>query len=178
MSVYTKGGDKGKTDLIGKRVSKDDIRIEINGLIDEVLTELAFLIYDINNENQLSIYIEELNYIYKLLFNIQSIIADLNNIIGLSINENDVKELENKIDYYDSDLPKLTHFITYIGHPTAMQGQKVRAKIRTIERRIIELNHQEEVNSNILSYINRLSDYFYILSRKINCIYNIQEKRI
>ncbi len=167
MGIYTRKGDEGKTDLIGKRVSKANLRIEINGQLDELLVKLAFLIENFKDNNEVK-HFEDLKIIYTQLFKITSLIADVNKEFGYMINEKDITDLENEIDQMSGQLPKLKNFIYYTGTNISMLCHEVRAKVRSIERIVVQLFENEELDFIVLTYINRLSDYFYTLARYMN----------
>ena len=84
--------------------------------------------------------------------------------------------LENKIDGMERDLPPLQNFIYYTGHPLALLSQQIRVKIRLVERLAVKLNERDSIDPFVLRFLNRSSDYFYILGRYINKMYGYQEK--
>ncbi len=176
MKVYTKNGDTGKTALLDKRVSKSNLRIEVNGQIDELLVQLAFLIEDIKTQDE-TLY-SNLKIVYKNLFIITSMIANSNDLYNFSIKETDIKKLEHDIDEMTKELPKLKHFIYYTGNQTAMLCHQARAKVRTVERHVVKLYEEEPVHHHILIYLNRLSDYLYTLARFININSGNEEDRL
>lgn len=169
MGIYTRKGDEGKTDLIGKRVSKVNLRIETNGQLDELMVKLAFLIEKFKGNNEVKYY-DDLKKIYRKIFTITSMIADINKEFGYMIKEKDISALENEIDQMTEHLPKLKSFIYYTGTYTSMLCHEVRAKVRSVERIVVELFETEELDYIVLIYLNRLSDYFYTLARLMNII--------
>lgn len=173
MKIYTKYGDSGKTGLLNDRVSKTNIRIEVNGQIDELLVLLAFLIEEFKNNNEKIC--DETKQIYKKLFTISTIIADIKNTFNYHITDDDIKELENSIDNMSEQLPQLKNFIYYTGSKLSMKCHYVRTKVRSVERIVVRLFEEEEIDNNVLIYINRLSDYFYALARYINLINGVDE---
>lgn len=175
MKIYTKTGDEGTTGLIGKRVSKSHIRIEIIGLLDEVMVLLGQLISALDKE---VFDLDELRLIYQNFFKIQTMIADINNEYQFNITNQAIEHLEQQIDRLTKPLPPLKNFIYYTGHEWASLAQLVRTKIRTVERSMIALHEVEPIDSNLLVYINRASDYFYTLGRYINCVLEIDEEII
>ncbi len=177
MSIYTKNGDSGKTSLLNERVSKTNIRVEVNGQIDELMVKLAFLIEDIKKNNEENL-IQALQKIYKNLFTITSMIADTKNNFNYKITDYDISKLEIDIDNMTLSLPKLKNFIYYTGTYTAMLCHEVRAKVRSVERMVVKLFETEQIDNLILIYLNRLSDYFYTLARYINFINNYEEEII
>ena len=176
MKIYTKSGDKGKTSLIGgKRVSKDDIQIDAYGTIDELNSNLGLLRDYCSIKSDKSFIID----IQKDLFIIGSLLAldysKNNNLDNIVFSKNKTVLIENKIDEIDSSLPKMTNFIVPGGHVTVSTCHISRSICRRAERNCIKFAKQFELNNNILIYLNRLSDYLFILSRKISLDTNTQE---
>jgi len=164
--VYTKKGDKGKTSLFdGTIVSKHDIRVEAYGTIDELSSFIGMLRGQISDKK----HIESLFFIQGKLFTIGSILAANNNIDlkkkNLIISTDDVLFLEKEIDAMDETLEKLTAFIIPGGHPVVSYSHICRSITRRAERIVLALNEQSKVDSILIQFLNRLSDYFFILSR-------------
>ena len=172
MSIYTKNGDSGKTSLLSKRVRKSDYRIELNGQIDELMVMLAFLIEDLKENDE---FVNSLKLVYKNLFKITSMIADVNKQMNLELDTQEVNKLETEIDEMSLSLPKSKHFIYYTGSYKSMKCQEIRAKVRSVERTAVRLFDVEGIDNNILTYINRLSDYFYTLGRYVNLLEGYEE---
>ncbi len=174
MKIYTKTGDKGKTSLIGgKRVLKSHFRIEAYGTIDELNSYIGFLRdqpIDINAKNTLL-------GIQNHLFSIGTLLAldpenekfksDKNPYSNLNITADDVHHLENEMDQFNKNLPDLTHFILPGGHPSVSICHICRTVCRRAERIIVALNEESSVSEKIIIYLNRLSDYFFVLARKL-----------
>lgn len=177
MKIYTKKGDHGQTSLLNERVSKTDLRIEINGQIDELLVELAMFIEAIKEKGEDNIYLQ-LKAIYRDLFKLMSIIADKQKVLNLSINDTDITKLEQIIDSLSEHLPPLNSFIYYMGTKEAMVCQKIRAKARGVERLMVHLFETDELDERILMYLNRLSDYFYTLGRYLNVLSGYEEEKL
>lgn len=177
MKIYTKKGDHGQTSLLNERVSKTDLRIEINGQIDELLVELAMFIEAIKEKGEDNIYLQ-LKVIYRDLFKLMSIIADKQKVLNLSINDTDITKLEQTIDSLSEHLPPLNSFIYYMGTKEAMVCQKIRAKVRGVERLMVHLFETDELDERILMYLNRLSDYFYTLGRYLNVLSGYEEEKL
>ena len=176
MKVYTKTGDKGETGLIKDRVSKAHPRIHIIGMLDDVMVQQGILLSSVEEKGLLKK--DDLRQVYKTFFIIQSKLADVNNQYGLSIEEEYIDFLEQAIDLMDEVLPKLKNFIYYTGHTESLIAHKVRTKIRNVERLVVHLNNEEKIDSGIMIYLNRSSDYFYTLARYINFVQNIEEEII
>ena len=167
MKIYTKKGDKGKTQLLGGSiVSKNHIRLECYGNIDE-LNAFIGNIYDQQLSKQ---HKSILLAIQNQLFNLGSIISfdgkkqkmDLPNI-----SETNIKVLEDEIDKMDAYLPKLKSFILPSGHPIASKCHIARTICRRAERNLVALAEATETNPLHLKYLNRLSDYLFVLARDI-----------
>jgi len=167
MKIYTKTGDKGKTSLLsGKRVPKNHPRIEAYGTVDELNSFIGLLrAYDINDGDKLV-----LGRIQNLLFTMGSNLAmeEKNPDFGLpEINTHDIEQLEKEMDRMDEILPKLNAFIIPGGDKAVALSHVCRSICRRAERLCIELFENEPVDDLIIIYLNRLSDYFFMLGRKI-----------
>ena len=164
--IYTKTGDKGTTGLFGgARISKDDIRLEAYGTIDELNSFLGYLKDQVGNEE-----INELLYkIQNSLFNAGSILAtdpskpemkmDFNNAI--------TGEIEKAIDNMQNGLPVLKNFILPGGHPVVSLCHILRTVCRRAERRVVSLAGTDKNDLEITIFLNRLSDFFFVLSRHL-----------
>lgn len=174
MKIYTKTGDKGKTSLIGgKRVSKSHLRIEAYGTIDELNAYIGFLRdQPIDLETK-----KTLLAIQNNLFSIGTLLAldpenekfqsDDNPYTSLNISDEDIQYLENEMDQFNKKLPDLAHFILPGGHPTVSICHICRTVCRRVERICVALNEESTISEKINIYLNRLSDYFFVLARKL-----------
>ncbi|WP_165042495.1 cob(I)yrinic acid a,c-diamide adenosyltransferase [Dysgonomonas sp. ZJ709] len=165
--VYTKTGDKGKTSLVGgKRVAKAHIRLEAYGTIDELNSFTGSLICQIEDEEDLKI----LSYIQHKLFTVGSYLATETEAISPKaasiIIDKDIALLENEMDRMDSELPPLRQFVLPGGSEAAAQAHICRTVCRRAERCIYRVKEEFPVDDNIMTFVNRLSDYFFLLSRK------------
>lgn len=177
MHIYTKTGDRGETSLYGgSRVSKDDMRIEAIGEVDELNAALGLLLtYALKSAEETKTL---LTNIQSELFNIGAELANPAKTGKVkAINEEAVAALEHVIDDLEAKLPPLTHFILPGGSPYAAQAHMARAICRRAERRIISLHKQEPLNPQLLAYINRLSDLLFMLARMDNHITGIKETK-
>ena len=176
MKIYTKKGDQGSTGLIGgTRVSKGDVRIEAYGTIDELNSYIG-LISTLEIDAQ-SIY--QLNEIQDRLFTIGSHLASDPQKAKMQLpdlHSSDVAALENWMDEMDQSLAALTAFILPGGHHTSAHAHVARCICRRAERIIVSLDDIEGVAPLILAYINRLSDYLFVLSRKLNSLQGAKEQ--
>lgn len=174
MKIYTKTGDKGETSLFGgKRVPKDNVRIEAYGTIDELNSFLGVLHDSLKDLSDKSL----INAIQSDLFSIGSILANEGAITKYipDISEERITVLEQEMDKMDKDLPRLKNFILPGGHLAVSHCHVARSVCRRAERRLVELDHQEQVDGKLIMYINRLSDYLFVLSRKIAQDFKIEE---
>lgn len=175
MKIYTKKGDKGHTSLMdGEIVKKHNLSVDAYGTIDE-LNSFIGLLKDYLIDNKIKAI---LNNIQLNLFSIGSILAAGKNNIKSSkvkIDKKDVLDLESHIDKLNEDLPELKNFIIPGGLKTSSYSHVCRSICRRAERKISELNKDISVDSNILAYVNRLSDFFFILSRHLKHSEGISE---
>lgn len=175
MKIYTKTGDKGMTSLFGgTRVPKHHLRIESYGTVDE-LNSFVGLIRSLNPDKETR---EVLIQIQNQLFTVGSTLAtDPEKAVMRSgkqrlkiekINEAKIRLLEDEIDRMNDSLPPLTHFILPGGNEVVSYCHIARTICRRAERRITQLNETEEVDPLVVRYLNRLSDYFFVLARKLS----------
>jgi len=167
MKVYTKTGDSGKTSLIGgKRVPKYHERIEAYGTVDELVSYIG-LIRDFEIESETK---ESLIKIQSYLMSCGSILASdsSNTKIKIpSLEDDSIQFLEDEIDNMENELPELTSFILPGGHKCVSFCHIARNICRKAERRTAFLAENETINANILIFLNRLSDYLFVLSRHL-----------
>lgn len=182
MKVYTKTGDKGTTALFGgTRVPKHHIRIESYGTVDELNSYIGL----IRDQDINPLYKKTLIEIQDRLFTIGAILAtDPEKAILKNgkerlnipkISESDIEFLENEIDTMESKLPPMTHFVLPGGHTTVSFCHVARCVCRRAERLSVQLNETEPVNEGVLKYLNRLSDYLFVLARKLTFDLNAEE---
>ena len=178
MKIYTKNGDKGMTSLLGgRKVSKHNIQIEAYGTIDELNSNLGLLRDYCNDVIDINFLLE----IQKKLFSIGAILAiDMNKkkndkIINISITKNDIILIENQIDSINSKLSVMTNFIIPGGHYKVSTCHICRSICRRAERRVSELKEIYKFEDEILIFINRLSDYLFVLARKLSFDTNSKE---
>ncbi|MBN8576710.1 MAG: cob(I)yrinic acid a,c-diamide adenosyltransferase [Cytophagales bacterium] len=165
MKIYTKTGDQGSTSLFGgKRVLKSDLRIDAYGTVDELNSWIGVLRDQPVNQNRSTTLIE----IQDRLFTVGSILATEpgNTKVKIpALAEADINLLEKEIDAMDSLLPPMKFFVLPGGHPTVSFGHVARTVCRRAERLIIALNQAEPTNELVIKYLNRLSDYLFVLCR-------------
>lgn len=167
MKIYTKTGDDGTTSLLGgKRVSKGDLRIDTYGTIDELNAYLGLLRDQEVNKSRRGVLVE----IQNNLFNIGAMLATdpaYKQAKIPSLSDDDVVHLEREMDAMDRDLPTLRFFVLPGGNQSVSIAHIARTVCRRAERLTITLNAHEKVDPMAIIYLNRLSDYFFVLSRKI-----------
>jgi len=175
MKIYTKTGDKGITSLLGgTRLPKYDLRIESYGTIDELNSHIGFLRdQKINAEST-----AQLVEIQDRLFTVGSELAadpEKSKVKIPVLSENDVQYLEEAIDKMNEHLPVMRNFILPGGHPAVSACHITRCVCRRAERLIVHLSELSKVDPLIIKYINRLSDYLFVLSRKLTVEFNANE---
>lgn len=175
--IYTKTGDKGKTSLIGgTKILKSDLRIEAYGTIDELNSWIG-LVNDFINDFSANTILKE---IQDRLFTIGSSLAcDPEKETKLKIpdlHEADITLLEKEIDAMNETLPEMKHFILPGGHSSVSTTHIARCICRRAERCCVNLEaHKGQVEPLIIKYLNRLSDYLFVLSRYVGKINNSPE---
>jgi len=169
LKIYTKTGDKATTSLFtGTRVPKHHIRIESYGTIDELNSFLGLIRDQEIDENSIKVIVT----IQNKLFTIGAILATEpkkdNRLKIPRIHIEDIQLLEKEMDRINEVLPEMTHFILPGGHTTVSYCHISRTICRRAERMISYLHENEPVPDNLLAYINRLSDYLFVLPRKLS----------
>jgi cob(I)alamin adenosyltransferase len=174
MKIYTKTGDTGTTSLFGgTRVSKHNSRIDSYGTVDELNSWMGLL-----RDQQIDQHTSKtINTIQHNLFTIGAILAtppekqvlkngkDRLNISKIS--DEEVSLLESEMDLMNEELPEMTHFILPGGHPAVSYCHITRTVCRRAERLASELNEHAPIDPQVLKYLNRLSDYLFVLARKL-----------
>jgi len=175
MPIYSKTGDKGTTSLLGgKRVPKYHLRIEAYGTVDELISYIG-LIRDQNVSENIG---NELISVQDRLMVCASILAadceDCEQQLP-KLYEEDITRLEKNIDRMDVELPPLQNFVLPGGHTTVSYCHIARNVCRRAERHAIKLYEESEFSELVIRYLNRLSDYLFVLSRKLSKDLQIQE---
>ena len=182
MKIYTKTGDNGTTALFGgTRVKKYNLRIDSYGTVDELNSYIGLI-----KDQEIS------DNIKKTLLKIQNELFTLGAMLATppekeilkngkerldipKINEKSILFLEKDIDFMEQDLSQMTHFILPGGHQSVSFCHIARCVCRRAERLSVELNEEENINNDILKYLNRLSDYLFVLARKLSKDLSIEE---
>lgn len=182
MKIYTKTGDSGTTALFGgSRVAKHNIRIESYGTVDELNSYIGMIRSEKIDQHTINTLIQ----IQNRLFTLGSTLAtDPKRAVLKSgkerlkiekVNENHITLLENEMDRMNDHLPELTHFILPGGNTAVSYCHIARTVCRRAERRVTLLNEQEPIDPLVLKYLNRLSDYLFVLARKLSNDLNVEE---
>ena len=175
MKIYTKKGDSGKTSLIGgTRVPKHHLRIESYGTVDELNSYIGLIRdQDISAQD-----VEVLLEIQDRLFTIGSHLAadpGKSKMVLPELLEADITFLENEIDRMDDLLEEMRSFVLPGGHTVVSYSHIARCVCRRAERIAVQLAEESKVDEKIISYLNRLSDYLFTLSRKLTKDLNAKE---
>ena len=157
--IYTRTGDKGQTGLVdGSRVSKDSLRIEVIGDVDELNSHIGVVMSHPIPE-PVAVCLEEIQHD---LFHIGGELATPGR---KSVASEDVSALEKVLDGFNSKLPPLKEFVLPGGGPAASACHVARAVCRRAERHLVSLAREDSVNAELLRYVNRLSDLLFVLAR-------------
>ena len=167
MAIYTKKGDRGETSLFSspQKVSKSSLRIRAIGAVDEANSFLGVVV----SENPL---VAELKEVQRDLFTIGAILAGAQ----LRFPKAKTKRLEKRIDEIEGKLPVLKNFILPGGFPSAAKLFFARTLVRRAERALVALNQKEPLRPEVLVYLNRLSDYLFMLAREVNFKIGVSEE--
>ena len=168
MKIYTKTGDAGQTSLFGgKRVNKDDHRVEAYGTVDELNAFIGLLADAVSDYAALVVFLRELQC---RLFGLGAYLAadpDGEWNIQHDLRASDLTLLEQEMDRMDAELPPLQNFILPGGHPAVSACHLCRTVSRRAERAVVRLHHESPTDALALQYLNRLSDYFFVLARHL-----------
>ena len=179
MKVYTKTGDRGTTSLIGgERVSKTDERVEAYGTVDELTAFVALLSDRLREASSAPAgIVEELNRIQSRLMTVEALLAS--DPAGRKqvppLPEDAVSWLETRIDAMQAEVPPIDKFTIPGGHTAVSLCHVCRTVCRRAERSALRADAQYGVDPATLAWLNRLSDYFYVLGRLLTSFYGVQE---
>ena len=175
--VYTRGGDKGKTSLVGgQRVSKACIRLEAYGTIDELSAHLGLLAAELPEGHEQMMVERIQNCLFKVCTNLATDQSKTPLYPSAHLPEGEIALLEQEVDTIMHELPEAQGFILPGGTREAAQAHVCRTVCRRAERRIVALSEEADVSPEVQQYINRLSDYLFVLAKKLNFIAGKQEK--
>ena len=166
FKIYTKTGDKGETGLFGgKRLPKYHLRIEAYGTVDELNAHLGLVRDSLVDEATRSFLKEIQDRLFTVGANLAS---DPDKAMSTpDLLDTDIEALEQQMDQMDAHLPPLKNFILPGGHPSVSYCHIARTVCRRAERQVVALAANEPVEEILLRYLNRLSDYLFVLSRKM-----------
>ncbi|CAM1340757.1 cob(I)yrinic acid a,c-diamide adenosyltransferase [Tenacibaculum amylolyticum] len=182
MKIYTKTGDKGTTALFGgTRVPKYHLRIESYGTVDELNSYIGLIRdqqIDEVSKNALIKIQDELFTLGAMLATPpeKEVLKNGKERLNIpKINQESIDFLENEMDTMNETLPPMTHFILPGGHQTVSFCHIARCVCRRTERLAVALHEEEPVDTSILMYLNRLSDYLFVLARKLSLLLQAEE---
>lgn len=167
MKIYTKKGDAGTTSLFGgKRVEKNSLRVEANGKADELNSLIGVIVAE-------GVPAEIEKKLRRIQLELFVLGADLATPLDVKVKIPRIKKdfavrLEKEIDGWEKNLPKLKNFIVPGGGRPGSRLHLARATARCLERNIVTLDRLERLNKHILPYVNRLSDWFFVVARRTN----------
>ena len=178
MKVYTKGGDKGRTSLIGgERVLKTDCRVEAYGTVDELIAFTALLADKLASDDKFTAIVGQLRRVESQLMSVAALLA-----VGeggadkvAALNANASQELEQAIDSMQEALPEITKFTIPGGDVRCSLCHVCRTVCRRAERAAICASQEYDIAREVTIYLNRLSDYFYLLGRTITQMASVEE---
>lgn len=187
MKVYTRLGDKGQTSLVGgKRVAKSDLRLDVYGTVDETNSVIGLVVCEIKLEQKRAgltagdydLLLSHLSKIQHSLFDVGSHLACDDEKMREKmpvVSDSDVTELEKWMDLYSEGLPELKHFVLPGGTKSAAIAHLARTVSRRAERLCVSLAETVDVEAIVVKYLNRLSDYCFVLARKLNQLAGSEE---
>ncbi|KGE18583.1 cob(I)yrinic acid a,c-diamide adenosyltransferase [Paenibacillus wynnii] len=168
MAIYTRTGDKGETSVIGGRVGKDDVRVEAYGTIDELNCFVGQARSLMEDENLADVR-EQLLEIQHELFDCGADLAFVEiSEAKYKVKSEMAERLEGWIDSLEEENPKIERFILPGGNPLSSILHICRTVCRRAERRAVTLGRSVDINPEVVTYLNRLSDYFFSLARAAN----------
>ena len=176
MKVYTKTGDKGKTSLIGgTRVAKNDVRLEAYGTVDELNSHIGLLRSYVQEDNLEEILIDIQNQLFKIGSHLAVDISVSEMRPEFKLDDVRIELLEEEMDRLEDSLSPLTGFILPGGHQATAVCHIARTVCRRAERRVIDIRDVHEIDSWIVRYLNRLSDFLFVLSRHLTNYFGADE---
>lgn len=175
--VYTRGGDKGQTSLVGgQRVSKASTRLEAYGTVDELSSHLGLLAALLPEGDDHDMIERIQNCLFNLCTNLATNQDETPLYPSAHLPEGEIALLEREVDTIMALLPERQGFILPGGTKAAAQAHVCRTVCRRAERRIVALSEEATVSPEVQQYVNRLSDYLFVLAKKLNFIAGKSEK--
>ena len=167
--VYTRTGDKGMTSLVGGvRISKSDIRLEAYGTVDELSANLGMLVSMMKEDDERSLLIRVQNNLFNVCTHLATDQSQTPLYPSAHLADGEIELLEERIDKLMKELPERQGFILPGGVPAACQAHICRTVCRRAERRIAALAEVAQIGQEMQMYVNRLSDYLFVLAKIIN----------
>ena len=174
--VYTRGGDKGQTSLVGGvRISKSDIRLEAYGTVDELSAQLGMLASMLGENEERQVVIRIQNNLFNVCTHLATDQSQTPLYPSAHLADGETNYIEQHIDDLMKRLPEKQGFVLPGGCPAACQAHICRTVCRRAERRIAALAEKAVVGAEIQQYVNRLSDYLFVLAKIINFNENVPE---
>lgn len=178
MKVYTKTGDRGTTALIGgERVFKTDVRVEAYGTVDELSAFVALLADRLREDGALAREVDDLNRILSRLMSVEALLA--RGTTGCKqvapLPEGAVAWLEERIDAMQAQVPPIDKFTIPGGNTAVSMCHVCRTVCRRAERAALRVDAEHGVDAEVLAFLNRLSDYFYLLGRRLTVHFDAEE---
>ena len=173
--VYTRTGDEGMTSLVsGNRVSKDDVRVEAYGTVDELNSNIGVLLHNTKLDDPDIVAL--LRKAQNKLFNIGAYLAnDREDATLYGVKQEDITALEKKMDEMNEELPPMSGFVLPGGTRLSATADRCRTITRRAERRVVTLTHSALIDPLVLEYLNRLSDFFFVFARFNNIQNQVEE---
>lgn len=178
MKVYTKTGDRGTTSLIGgERVFKCDERVEAYGTVDELSAFTALLSDFLRADSELAPYVADLNTILSRLMSVEAALAKGDDPQGKiqPLDPQIVLWLEERIDNLQAEVRPIDKFTIPGGHKATSMAHVCRTVCRRAERESLRADQKYGIDPVVLRYLNRLSDYFYLLGRRLTDYFEVEE---
>lgn len=175
--VYTRGGDKGQTSLVGgQRISKASVRLEAYGTVDELSAHLGLLAALLPAGHEKDMIVRIQNNLFNVCTNLATDQDTTPLYPSAHLPTGETEVLECEVDAIMNELPKAQGFILSGGTHEAAQAHVCRTVCRRAERRIVALSEVASVSPEVQQYVNRLSDYLFVLAKKLNFIAGESEK--
>ncbi|MHB1688501.1 MAG: cob(I)yrinic acid a,c-diamide adenosyltransferase [Ignavibacteriaceae bacterium] len=179
MKIYTKTGDEGLTGLFGgERVSKDSARIEAYGSVDELNSFISLAVIEVKSEEVKNLLLKIQNQLFVVGSDLATPDSEKNKRYNIPrVTKQFYLDVEKEIDYFESKLEPLKNFILPSGTKGAALLHVCRAICRRVERQIVTLKSTVNIGDNILIFINRISDLFFVLARYENHFSNVSDTK-
>lgn len=178
--IYTKVGDKGSTLLAtGERVLKSNVRIEAYGTVDELNAVAGLLRDTVAADKSMNDIVAQLSKIQNELFDIGGELSVPLDVLDTErqqvVKMSDVERLEREMDAFNEKLPPLENFVLPGGHLANSTAHLARTVCRRAERAVVRMSEQDAVRDEVRVYLNRLSDWFFVVSRELSRRYAVEE---